>query len=234
MHLSTTDHKKSTRLRRIFILLWMGGCLLPALGQATSDQVDNPDSIQASAEWKQHQAAAQTALDQASECLSKTLDSAKQTCDPSQFLSKAGAGYEKLATLLAGTQGHVESAELVANGFLRSGLPARAISFLMSRRETGKDPALTHLLADSLFAIGDFPNAGKAYRTWIKTGCGGYLYSLQDKSYWLRPAKGSPCTYLPEALRARLELLKESANGEPRNLPEESDPAVVWPKPWDF
>jgi len=214
-------------------LLWLTVQCPKAIGQDALDRGPAADPLLASTEWKLHEKSAQILLGKASECLDRTLQSEKTKCDPSLFLKQAGDEYGYMESILAGTQGHVDAAALVANGFVRSGLLVRAIGFLSSRKETETDPVLLHLLADTLFAMGDFPNAGKAYRTWIATGCHGYIYSLQDKGYWVVPLKGDPCAYLPEPLRSRLELLKESAGGEPRNLPEKNDPAVVFPAPWD-
>jgi hypothetical protein len=199
------------------------------LGQAKPEQVHS-DSLQASEKWKQHETSAQMALDQASECLGKSLEPGSRPCDSVQFLKKAGDEYGELEALLGGTAGHAEEAASIANGFMRCGLPIRAIKLLMNRADTATDPALSHLLADALFAMGDFPNAAKAYAVWIRTGCDGYLYSMQDKHYWLIKLKADPCTYLPKALRTRLELLKETTSGALNNLPEDNDPAPVFPR----
>jgi hypothetical protein len=142
------------------------------------------------------------------------------------LLQKASDEYSQMESLLASVSGQVEEVVVVAYGFLRSGLPGRAVELLMSRTETRTDPVLSHLLADSLFAIGDYRNAALAYKTWIKTGCGGYLYSMQDTDYWILPVKGDVCSFLPVALRSRLEMLKDATNGEPANLPTHNRPAA--------
>src|ERR1051326_6023834 len=141
--------------------------IVQALGQANPHQATGSDPVLASPEWKLHESSGEALLDKASKCFSIALKSNRENCNPSQFLKQAGDEYGQLESLLAGTEGHVDAAAHLANGLVRSGLVARAIGFLMTRRETETDPVLSHLLADSLFAIGDFPNAAKAYRTWI-------------------------------------------------------------------
>lgn len=182
------------------------------------------DGVQTSAQWRAHEAAAQTALQQASECLSKALRLPKGQCEPSFFLKKASDEYYQMEILIGHTRGHVNETVVVANGFIRSGAPTRAIELLISQPETVADPFLSHLLADALFAIGDHPNAALAYKAWISTGCGGYLYSMQSNAVWIVPKTGDRCSHLPPAMRSRLEMLQDTSQGEPSNLPEHNDP----------
>lgn len=197
-------------------------CVLPWKSQSKS-QVSF-DSVQISAQWRTHEAAAQAALHQASECLTKALKLPKGQCEAELLLKKAENEYNQMQRLLGNTGGHVEEAIVVANGFLRSGAVARAIEFLITHPKTSTDPFLSHLLADALFAVGDHPNAALAYKTWISMGCGGYLYSMQSNAVWIVPKTGDRCSHLPSAIRSRLEMLQETSHGEPSNLPEYNDP----------
>jgi hypothetical protein len=196
-----------------------------AAGQVRTESSQQPDRVEASEQWKSHDRTAQAALKQASECMAKALKSADRECSTSAFLKKAGEEYIQMELLLAGRNGHVGEATVVANGLLRSGLPIRAIEFLLSRSETKKHSVLSHLLADALFAIGDYQSAAVAYRAWISTGCHGYLYSMQDSDYWLMPVKGDRCASLPVVMRSRLEMLQDATHGQPDNLPEHNSPA---------
>lgn len=215
-------NKRVPSMYWIRILVSIGALfMLPAKSQPKS-QVPS-DAAQISSQLKIHEAAAETALQQASECLTKAMKLPKEQCEAELLLDKATDQYSQMQKLIEG-RGNVDEAVAVANGFIRSGAPARAIKFLISRPDTSRNPLLSHLLADALFAIGDHQNAALAYKAWIATGCGGYLYSMQSNAVWIVPQKGERCSQLPPAMRSRLEMLQETSHGEPSNLPEHNDP----------
>jgi hypothetical protein len=221
-----------TRLRKSSLGQWarLGAlasigtiCMLLA-GQSPTKPKAPSNAIQTSAQWRMHETAAEAALQQASDCVSKALKSSNGQCIPSPFLTTAAAEYRQMEALTRDGRRHVKEVIVIGNGLIRSGEPAQAIEFLMNRSETATDPFLTHLLADALFAIGDHPNAALAYKAWIEMGCGGYLYSMQSNAVWIVPKTGDRCSHLPQVMRSRLEMLQDTSRGEPSNLPENNDP----------
>jgi hypothetical protein len=179
-----------------------------------------------SQQWKIHEAAALDDLTQASECLSKSLAAPKpnQSCDPTEALAKATAEYGQLQSLISDGSAGAEEAATVADGLTRSGATVAAIKFLVGRTDTATNPTLSHLLGDSLFAIGDYRNAALAYRNWIGMGCAGYFNSMHDRGFWVTMNKLDKCSQLPVTLRSRLEMLQGYAHGEPANLPAHNFP----------
>jgi hypothetical protein len=128
-----------------------------------------------------------------------------------------------MQSLLADGFGDSIEASHIAEGFVRSGQPLRAIEFLRSRPKLSQESGLLRLLADTLFSIQDYKSAALTYKQWISTGCGGYNSATQNQHVmWIK--KGKECSELPVVLRSRLELLQEMEEGEPTNLPLHNTP----------
>jgi hypothetical protein len=165
-----------------------------------------PSPQQQTPQWRLHERAAVESQTQAQECLKESLQSPRtdRKCNPGELLEKASAEYRQLIPFVVAGSAGDEGAATVADGLVGSGSAAAAIQFLTNRPETAKSPTLSHLLADSLFTIGDYGGAALAYKSWITTGCGGYLNSMHDRSPWLIISKIDRCSQLPLTLRSRL------------------------------
>ncbi|HJX84397.1 MAG TPA: hypothetical protein VJ723_08655 [Candidatus Angelobacter sp.] len=218
------NYKRARQLCLGFLFLVSGSQCQFVEAQTQPASAMRVDDVKLSPQWVSHETTALAALKQASECVKTTLATPKTDCNPTALLKKAADEYSQMAALLPGRTGHLEEAVEVANGLLRSGAPVQTIEFLMTRPETLAEPLLAHLLADALFAIGDYENAALAYRAWISAGCGGYLYSMQSNAVWIVPKTGDRCSHLPEVMRSRLEMLQDTTRGEPSNLPEHNYP----------
>jgi hypothetical protein len=165
------------------------------------------------------------ALERASECLHKKIG-AENACEPGVHLSRALTEYVYLESLVKNDFGNSIEAAQIAEGFVRSGSPMRAIEFLLNRPKISQESGLLRLLADTLFSIRDYNNAAFAYKSWISTGCGGYSSVMRQSGWVLFVKKGEECSQIPMDLRSRLEFLKKETDGEPSNLPTKNDPPV--------
>lgn len=200
-------------------------CVLVLLlsGLPMSAQVVSSGSGADQKDWKTLEEAARQSLNRASECAHH--DTKKPKCSQKEFLDEAASRYQEMARMLPSAEQSPQKIADVGNGLLRSGHAAEAIDFLR-QHDIKADGNLLHLMADSLFAIGDYKNAGLAYKDWISAGCTGYLFSLDDAGVWAMRLNADRCASLPEELRARLEHLREIAGGEPANLPKQGEPAI--------
>jgi len=194
-----------------------------AFGQAEDKQMSsdiiNPEI------WEKHKSAALDFLARASDCMLKSLQSTDK-CDARNYLSKAEAEYAAMQALLKDGLGNSAEAAHIAEGYVRSGSPVRAVEYLLNRPGIKSESGLLRLLADTLYLLGDYKSAALTYRLWISTGCGGHNSAAWPKNLVIFVEKGKECSQLPSFLRGRLELLKE-AEGEPSNLPEENDPPSI-------
>jgi hypothetical protein len=212
-------------ITRMFMGMFLGILALCAnvLGQ-TETKSGSSDAIDFQ-KWKMHEVAAQDLLKKASECIRKSLSSVTK-CEGGDYLGKAAEEYTKMQFLLKDGSGDPEEAAHIAEGFVRSGLPVRAVEFLIHRPRILHESRLLRLLADTLFLLGDDKSAAAAYKLWISAGCVGYS-SISMPTYihmWIE--KGKECSQLPIFLRSRLEFLQED-EGEPSNLPLHNDPPYM-------
>lgn len=208
-------------------LLWVASACALLHGQTpTQPQSRDTQTTQQNDKlWTDLVQAAHESLKRASECAG--LQEQTVRCSQEQFLDEAATRYREMASLLAvSAAGAPDKVVMVANGLLKSGRASEAIAFL-SQQDVKRDGSLQRLLADIYFSIGEYRNAGIAYKNWIAGGCKGYLFfSLDDLRPWAARLDMGRCSVLPAELRARLEHLRSIAQGEPSNLPEKNEPAV--------
>jgi hypothetical protein len=184
------------------------------------------DKVRETEVWKRREIAALNFLSSASECTRKSLVSANK-CNADDYFSQAATEYSNMQSLLKDGYGDSIEASHIAEGFIRSGLPTRAIEFLIARPNISHESDLLGLLADTLFLLKDYKNAALTYKLWISTGCRGYDgFVFQSSVVMWRKKGGEDCSQLTVELRSRLELLRESV-GEPSNLPLHNDPPLI-------